>query len=63
MFREMGFKRAMNVKERERASERRVRRSQIEHFDCYWNNLHTDSLSARAGSITARAAIQMHAHL
>jgi len=25
--------------------------------------LHTDSLSARAGSITARAAIQMHAHL
>lgn len=35
MFREMGFKRAMNVKERERASEMRVRRSQIEHFDCY----------------------------
>lgn len=34
---------------------------QIERFDCNWNNLHTDSLSAPGRSITTQAAIQMQA--
>ena len=35
----------------------------IEPFDWNWNNLHTDSLSVQARSITTRAAIQMQEHI